>query len=147
MEMPCIPPSLTDAVASSNISLFFTVSYILLFRVESRTPCRRKSRYFFWKGPERFGQCRDNTLLLAIWEKIQKLFPSLKVIYLGMIIIIKLNPSNKKCVLVPEMHYFFNEIPNVTRSYIQYDLSHIRSTIFYWYQTNTDTGYWIAAIF
>lgn len=45
--MPCMPPSLTEAVASSTVSLLRTVSYILLFRVESSTPCRRKSRYFF----------------------------------------------------------------------------------------------------
>ncbi|KAF3856246.1 hypothetical protein F7725_016969 [Dissostichus mawsoni] len=38
MEMPCMPPSLTEAVASSSVSLLRTVSYILLFRVESRTP-------------------------------------------------------------------------------------------------------------
>lgn len=47
-----MPPSLTEAVASSRVSLLRTVSYILLFRVESRTPCSRKSRYFFcaWGG-------------------------------------------------------------------------------------------------
>lgn len=43
-----MPPSLTEAVASSKVSRFLTVSYILLFKVESSTPCRRKSRYFFW---------------------------------------------------------------------------------------------------
>lgn len=33
-----MPPSLTEAVASSKVSRFLTVSYILLFKVESSTP-------------------------------------------------------------------------------------------------------------
>lgn len=48
-----MPPSLTEAVASSKVSLLRTVSYILLLRVESRTPCSRKSRYFFYTGGQR----------------------------------------------------------------------------------------------
>lgn len=59
-----MPPSLTEAVASSTVSLLRTVSYILLFRVESRTPCRRKSRYFFCRRTEKHQHSMDTVGLV-----------------------------------------------------------------------------------
>lgn len=61
-----MPPSLTEAAASSMVSLLRTVSYILLFRVESRTPCRRKSRYFFCK---KTNICHVTRFLLCLLQK------------------------------------------------------------------------------
>lgn len=80
MEMPCMPPSLTEAEASSMVSLLRTVSYILLLRVESSTPCRRKSLYFFCRraqegqnraaGDARSPQLLSTLLTLVILMRI-----------------------------------------------------------------------------